>query len=157
MIGSEALAREISEWAFEHYATGKALPEGWTLAGQGVSRIVFLGPDGVCYKIMTENLRGAYFYRQGLDVSHNFAEAYTYETHGEKISSLSGGKARLAACHYFYDLDVLAMEYSKAIGAADWYNDMRVFSENGLGADLHGQNVWIDEKGIVCVDYAIAA
>jgi hypothetical protein len=167
MIGSEALAREIATFPFwgrdvEEYDTWHrdgtwvridlnldVLPEGWSVAGRGSSRIAFLGPDGVIYK------KGVYTFwgeDNGGYLSDNFMEAYVYHEFADMVSHETNGEIRLAECTYFYDLDIVAMEHSvkTAVAPPKHIDRLRALR---MGGDIHGGNIWSDKRGTVMVDY----
>ena len=166
MIGSEALAREILNFPFwgrefidEDYHTGdkylhlshdfSVLPEGWSLAGAGTSRVAFKGPDGVVYKVSQDFFwQTTHFDR----LSDNFMEAYIYAEFSDIVAHETNGAVRMAECHYFYDLDVIAMEYSERVDDAP-YEHIEMLNDIRMGGDLHGGNVWSDRRGTVLVDY----
>lgn len=167
MIGSEAMAREILNFPFhaevETYFNSwsdkmitnfhtdfSILPEGWTLAGAGTSRYAFRGPDGVIYKVPTHVLN--FCEPSEWRISDNFSEAYIYMEFAAMVERETNGKVRMAESHYFYDLDIIAMEYSERVNDAPEDHKAMLKSLNMHG-DLHDGNIWSDRRGTVMVDY----
>jgi len=46
MIGCVEDAEFIAEWDFRH-----PLPDGWSFAGEGATRVAVISPDGIVYKV----------------------------------------------------------------------------------------------------------
>lgn len=137
-----------------------ALPEGWSFVGAGAYRTAFLGPDGYVYKVQhsTEELW-----------DENQLEWLQFELWGAEVKALSNGIIRLAKCvEYFYDSNVLVMEYEPRAANVTWmgwcweefFCDSSVekalhsISINTDITDLHSDNVYFNTQGeIVIVDY----
>lgn len=122
-------------------------PEGWTYLGSGWSRIAFLGPDGVVYKV-AKKVESAYSKRTGMTC--NATEAKRFKNDSVKVQS-SG--FRLAMSRLLWP-SVIAMEYVEKVKEVDWRVCERVERATGI-SDLHPENLWIGPDGMVTlIDYA---
>ena len=172
-IGSEAVARQLIDFPWNvkvekdwwngkmstyFYVDLSILPEGWTLVGSGCSRKAFRGPDGFIYKLdnsffQTGDLSYMEPDEDGYDyLTTNFEEAYIYERFADVLVDKSKGQCRFARSNYFYDIDVIAMEYVPKVRDVEpsIIDLMRAINFDG---DTHSGNFWSDGKHNVMVDY----
>jgi hypothetical protein len=125
------------------------IPEGYKYLGHGVSRMAFLGPDGVVYKRPYEQPDN-YGYNYSVNNCVNEAKFYGYNWERFREAGIY-----LVPCRWFSSVKVLAMEHVDKAKEFDTVPD--VFARlSGLGIwDIHRGNVWIDSKDrLVLVDYA---
>lgn len=149
MIGSAANATLIKKWhdkvSDNWMMDFSSPPEGWTYVGCGAYRRVYLGPDGVVYKL--EKHQG--------DEQSNEGEIKAIERILKENSMPEG--SRLPKACYFTDSRVLAMEklgktlseLSSALSGEDYSRYMRIKSNIVSQCkvfDLHTANVMIDDK-----------
>lgn len=149
MLGNETDAAFIRDWfvaevqkSFSEQATE---PEGWKRLGAGVSRVAFLSPEGVVYKVQR-------YYGEQWGQS-NEREDQNIKEH--RLRKLPEG-CRLPRWH-FYRLDgrgVMAMEaFAKLLNDVEEYTEERmrmdiiVFRlQKALRSfDLHSHNVAVEE------------
>lgn len=130
-----------------------AKPKGWTFLGQGMSRIVWLGPDNVAYKVVTCDS----YKQRGSNA--NESEYLLYTALKDKLPVY----IRLAKC-FIWSNDVNAMEYIPG-DAPDRYSNQldalvketqRIARNEGFDVfDLHGGNIRFDGTTLTLIDYAL--
>jgi hypothetical protein len=121
-------------------------PEGWEFLGEGWSRMAFLGPDGVVYKVAKDARASEWSSISTL--SQNFKEHKVYKSRSQEF--LDNG-CRLAACRLLNN-SVLAMEFVENCGMVP---DMYTVAQRVGLSDAHSGNVWLDRNGIpTFIDYA---
>lgn len=124
------------------------VPQGYKYLGNGASRMAFLGPDGVVYKRPYEEGK----WGANHAISNCMQEQALYRA---KWREFRAKGVHLARCRWFPSVKVLAMEFLPK--AKDYDTLPNVYSIlQSLGIwDVHGGNVWIDDKDrLVLVDYA---
>lgn len=136
MIGSAENARRIAT------LSGEVLPPGWRLLATGSTRTVYLGPDGVVYKVENGSMDSE---------DANRTEFETFET--MRSTSLPPGW-RLAPSNLYVvdDKPILAMEHIQGThevsphGALHEYDDD---PECTLDCEMRGQcyHVWVADIG----------
>ena len=148
--GRYRTARDRKELIRYEYCIDEAianLPEGWTYLGSGWSRDAFLGPDGVVYKVTRRCSDGS---PNASARQCSLREIGYYQKHAEKAKRFG---YRLAACRLLNN-SVVAMEYVKKAKSLTWTEFSEVSGKMGL-SDLHDDNVWRDENGVITfIDYA---
>lgn len=172
-IGSEEVARQLIDFPWVgrvekdfwqgvestyFYVDYSILPEGWTHIGSGCSRKAFRGPDGFIYKIDTSFFHcGDLSYKEPDEdgwtyLTTNFEEAYNYERWAEVLWEKSKGRCRLARSNYFYDIDVIAMEFVPRVKDAP-DEDLNLMTALRFDGDTHSGNFWSDGNCSVMIDY----
>ena len=132
---------------------GVDLPEGWKFLGNGVSRYVFLSPDGWVYKIgESESNSSEVKTSQILYLESDSTVTFPYAEHVMDLDD---------------DLSVMRMEYvegtlAKSIDDFSWSEFRKIWRyisdlTYSLGAeltDLHGGNIVVRHNTPVVVDMA---
>ena len=156
MIGSRMLAEALTALYSDAWDNSPELA-GFSYVGEGCSRVVYLGPDNVVYKIL-----------QGDYDEANLDEAENYKLIDRK-GGLPGGW-ELAKCRLIGD--VLAMEYVEGMHS-EWHtydepcnescerlgkcvNDVENEIRRATGlSDIHGENYLLRKDGVkVLIDYS---
>lgn len=127
------------------------LPDGWALIGEGMSRRVYLAPDGICYKVIMNNG----YCRQGSNANESEAMAYA------ALKDLLPSHIRLARC-FVWSSTVSAMEYVAGNDNGYGYRPeavselIRIASDHGFTIrDLHPGNVRFSNGILTAIDYAL--